>query len=86
MHDDIKEFISKIKNLDKSLNEDVNQKTVKTQIFLDVNKQFGSKHFYIINDNESVEVVFFINNEKPLIKSWDYKITVEGDLIFEQYI
>lgn len=86
MHDDIKEFISKIKNLDKSLNEDVNQKTVKTQIFLDVNKQFGSKHFYIINDNESVEVVFFINNEKPLIKSWDYKITVEGDLIFERYI
>lgn len=84
MSDDIKKMIYKIKNLGKSINENVNDTTTKTQIFLDVNKQFGSKHFYIINGNESVEVIFFINDEKPLIKSWDYKIDVEGDLVFEQ--
>lgn len=84
MSDDIKKMIYKIKNLGKSINENVNDTATKTQIFLDVNKQFGSKHFYIINGNESVEVIFFINDEKPLIKSWDYKIDVEGDLVFEQ--
>lgn len=83
MNDDIKQFINIIKNLGKPINENVNLKIMKTQIFLDVDKQFGSRHFYIINDNDSVEVIFFINDEKPLIKTWDYKITVEGDLIFE---
>lgn len=84
MSDDIKKMIYKIKNLGKLINENVDKTTTKTQIFLDVDKQFGSKHFYIINGNESVEVIFFINDEKPIIKSWDYKIEVEGDLVFEQ--
>ena len=84
MSDDIKKMIYKIKNFGKSINENVNNTTTKTQIFLDTDKQFGSKHFYIINGNESVEVIFFINDEKPIIKSWDYKIEVEGDLVFEQ--
>jgi hypothetical protein len=83
MDNDIKQLIKQIKNLGKPINENVNEKIMKTQIFLDVDKQFGSRHFYIINDNESVEVIFFINDEKPLIKSWDYKITVEGNLVFE---